>query len=338
MSITLHDVARHAGVSIKTVSNVVNNRENVSEATRAKVQQAVSLLNYRPNLAARSLRSGRSGVIGLAVPELTLAYFAQLADDVIREAEARGLVVLVEQTGGDRDKELELLRSARRQWTDGLLFTPLGMTQDDVALVDIGTPLVLLGGRIFAPPADHVTMRNEDAAATATTHLLASGRHRVALLGVQPGEEVGSAALRLDGYRRALDTHGVPFDEALVVEVGLWHRSNGAAAMRTLLARRVPFDGVFAMNDELALGALRVLQEAGLNVPGDVSVIGFDDVDESRHSVPSLTTIAPGRPEIARTAVDVLLQRIGGAGFEELPPREIRSSFRLVQRESTVAP
>lgn len=336
MSATLHDVARHAGVSIKTVSNVVNQRQHVSELTRQRVLESVAHLDYRPNLSARSLRSGRSGVIGLAVPELTLAYFAQLADDVIREAESRGLVVLVEQTrGGDRDRELELLRSPRRQLTDGLLFSPLGMSQDDVDLIDIGSPLVLLGERIFDAQADHVTMQNVEAAAAATSHLLDVGCRRIAVLGAHRGERVGSAALRFDGYRAALTAGGVDFDDSLVVEVGLWHRSNGAAAMRELLARDVPFDGVFAMNDELALGALRVMQEAGIRVPDDVAVIGFDDVDEGQYSLPSLTTVDPGRPEIARIAVDNLIERIAGATFEESPPRELRSGFSIVEREST---
>ena len=336
MSITLHDVARHAGVSIKTVSNVVNESGRVSEATRARVLESVALLDYRPNLSARSLRSGRSGVIGLAVPELTMAYFAQLAGDVISEADARGLVVLVEQTGeGDRDRELALLRSPRRQLTDGLLFSPSGMLQDDAGLLDIGSPLVLLGERIFDASADNVTMQNVEAAAAATSHLLDRGRRRVAVLGVHPRERVGTAALRLEGYCQALEARGVAFDESLVVEVGLWHRSNGAAAMRDLLSRGVTFDGLFAMNDELALGALRVMQEAGLAVPGDVALIGFDDVDESQYSLPSLSTVDPGRPEIARIAVDVLLQRIEGAGLDNLPAREMRSSFRIVPREST---
>lgn len=336
MSTTLHDVARHAGVSIKTVSNVVNERQHVSHATRQRVLESVAVLDYRPNLSARSLRSGRSGVIGLAVPELTLAYFAQLADDVIREAEARGLVVLVEQTrGGDRARELELLRSPRRQLTDGLLFSPLGMSHDDADLVDIGSPLVLLGERIFDAPADHVTMQNVEAAVAATAHLLQVGRRRVAVLGAHPGERVGSAGLRLEGYQQALRAAGLPYDDALVVEVGLWHRSNGAAAMRELLARRAPFDGLFAMNDELALGAMRVMQEVGVRVPEDVAVIGFDDIDEGQYSLPSLTSVDPGRREIARIAVDVLVERIRGASFADVPPRKERSAFRIVEREST---
>lgn len=336
MTTTIHDVARYAGVSIKTVSNVLNDRRHVSQATRDRVFDAVKVLDYRPNLSARSLRSGRSNLVALAVPELTLAYFAHLADDIIREADRRGLVVLIEQTrGGDRARELELLRSPRRRLTDGLLFSPLGMSQEDAHLVEIGTPLVLLGERIFDARADHVTMQNREAANAATAHLISCGRRRIAVLGAHPGEVVGSAALRLDGYRDALDEADIELREELVVEVDMWHRANGAAAMRDLVARGVEFDGVFAMNDELALGAMRVMQEEGIRIPDDVALIGFDDVDEGRYSLPSLSTVDPGRAEIARIALDVLLERVAGASLDDVPARELRSQFRVVEREST---
>lgn len=335
MAITLHDVAKVAGVSFKTVSNVVNDHPHVSEATRARVQAAIDELRYQPNVSARHLRSGRSGVIGLAVPELSLAYFAQLADEVIQAAEKRGLVVLIEQTGGDRDRELEVLRSPRLQLIDGLLFSPLGLGIDDAALVAIDTPIVLLGERIFHGPADHVTMRNVEAAQAATEHLIGLGRRRIAVLGSHEGEVIGSAGLRQVGYLQALEAAGIPFDEALVAHVGLWHRANGAEGMKRLLHAGVKFDGLFAMSDELALGAMRTLQEAGLVIPSDVAVVGFDDIDEGRYSIPSLSTIDPGRSEIAETAIDVLIDRIGAKGKTRHEPQELLSAFRLVVRESS---
>lgn len=335
MSSTIHDVAKLAGVSFKTVSNVINSYPHVSESTRAKVQSAIDELGYQPNLSARSLRSGRSGVIGLAVPELSLAYFAQLADEVIQAAEKRGQVVLIEQTGGDRKRELEVLRSPRLQLTDGLLFSPLGLGADDAELVDIDTPLVLLGERIFNGPADHVTMQNVEAARAATEHLISTGRRRIAVVGAHEGEVIGSAGLRLTGYAQALEAAGIPFDESLISYSGTWHRANGADGTRRLLASGVSFDGLFAMNDELALGAMRVLQEVGLVIPADVAVIGFDDVDEGQYSIPSLSTVDPGRREIAETAVDLLLARISDKNRGERQPQELLSSFRIVVRESS---
>jgi DNA-binding LacI/PurR family transcriptional regulator len=336
MTATLRDVAQLAGVSFKTVSNVINDYPHVSEATRTRVLAAIAQLDYRPNRSARSLRSGRTGAIGLAVPELSLAYFAELADEVITAADERDIVVLIEQTGGDRRRELEVLNGSRRQLTDGLLFSPLALGSDDAALLDVAYPLVLLGERIFDGPVDHVTMENVEGARAATEHLLALGRRRIAVLGSHAGEVIGSAGLRVSGYRAALETHGIPFREELVVDAGPWHRANGAEAMRMLLARGVEFDAVFALNDELGLGALRVLREHGVEVPDAVAIIGFDDVDEGRYSLPSLSTVDPGRREIARLAVEVLLDRIAGSVTGE--PRELRSSFHIVERESTAAP
>ncbi|MCK6080155.1 LacI family transcriptional regulator [Microbacterium sp. EYE_5] len=333
MSPTLHDVARVAGVSIKTVSNVINDHPHVRPATREKVERAIADLGYTPNLTARNLRSGRAGAIALAVPDLALSYFAELAGLVIAEAERRGVVVLVEQTGGDRDRELDLLRSPRRGLTDGLIFSPLGMGQEDAERLRVPYPMVLLGERVFDGPVDHVTMRNVEAARSATEHLIAAGRRRVAVIGAHDGEVIGSAGLRLRGYREALEAAGIPFDPALVGSTTMWHRANGARTMHDVLDRGVDFDAVLGLNDTLALGAMRVLQESGRRVPEDVAVVGFDDLDEAQYSIPSLTTVDPGQEWIARTAVETLLARVAAPG-EPHEPALLLADFRLAVRES----
>ncbi|GAB3756130.1 LacI family DNA-binding transcriptional regulator [Zhihengliuella somnathii] len=333
MAVTLHDVARAAGVSIKTVSNVINERPNVGSVTRERVQDAINELGYTPNLTARGLRSGRKGAIALAVPDLALSYFAELAAEVIAAAEAAGVVVLVEQTGGDRSRELSLLKSPRLNMTDGLIFSPLGMGQEDVDALQVQYPLVVLGERVFDGPADHVTMRNVEAARAATEYLLASGRRRIAIVGAHEAEVIGSAGLRLTGYREALEAAGVAYDESLIAYSGLWHRANGANCMRDLLGRGVEFDAVFGLNDTLALGAMRVLQESGVRVPDDVAVIGFDDLEEAPYAIPSLTTVNPGRAWIARTAVEALLARINDSGALGAP-RLLLADYSIEERES----
>ncbi|GAA2225753.1 LacI family transcriptional regulator [Herbiconiux moechotypicola] len=338
MAATLHDVAQRAGVSIKTVSNVVNDYPHVSAVTRAKVLEAIDELGYQPNLSARSLRSGRSGVIGLVLPELSLSYFAELADAVIARAEKHGLVVLVEKTGADRDREIAVLSSPRMRLTDGLIFSPLGMGQGDAPLLAVDYPMILLGERIFGGPVDHVTMRNVEAARAATEFLLDSGRRRIAVVGAHRGEVLGSAALRLQGYREALEAAGVDYDPALVSHTTLWHRSNGAESMRELIGAGVEFDAVFGLNDALTLGAMRVLQEEGLRIPDDVAVMGFDNIEEAQFAVPSLSTVDPGRTEIAETAVDLLVERLGGAAARPREPRELLVDFRVVARESAPEP
>lgn len=336
MGATLHDVARLAGVSIKTVSNVVHEYPHVRPQTRERVLSAIRELAYRPNLSARGLRSGRTGVIGLAVPELRENYFAELADAVIRAAERRGLSVLIEQTNGDRAKELESLGGGRLHLTDGLLFSPVGLGQGDVDALDVPIPLVLLGERIFGGPTDHVTMHNTSSARAAVEHLLELGRTRIALVGAwsTAGDDTSSATLRLQGYRQALAAAGLPEADELIRVAEPWNRESGAVAARRMLEEGVSFDAVFALNDTLGLGVLRALGETGIRVPEEVAVIGFDNIDESRFSVPSMSSVDPGRDEIAEIAVELLLERIGEKG-EPRPPRQIKADFRIVAREST---
>jgi DNA-binding LacI/PurR family transcriptional regulator len=286
-------------------------------------------------MSARTLRTGRTGIIGLAVPELSLPYFAELADSVIRAAENRGLTVLIEQTGAVRERELDVLTGQRRHLTDGLIFSPLALGPADSAALAVDLPMVLLGERIFGGPADHVTMNNVEAARAATHHLLDLGRHRIAVIGSHEGETMGSAALRVQGYRLALEDAGVPFDPALVAEAGLWHRATGAEAMHRLLESGVEIDAVFGLNDALALGALHVLHARRVDVPGQIAVIGFDNIEETGYSSPTLSTVSPGREQIATTAVDLLLSRIDDSEPDR-PFVRVIADFEIVGRESTL--
>ena len=333
---TMHDVARVAGVSIKTVSNVVNEFPHVRPSTRERVLSAIAELDYRPNLSARGLRSGKTGVIGLAIPELRQNYFAELADSIIRAAEKQKVAVVVDQTGGTREGELAALSGRRLRLTDGLLFSPERLGQEDVAELNVSFPLVLLGERIFNGPTDHVTMHNIGAARAATEHLIEIGRRRIAVIGAHPvsQDDIRSANLRIRGYREALDAAGIPYDPALVRVAAPWHRENGVAATRQLMADGVDFDSIFTLNDSLGLGALRALGEAGVSVPGKVALIGFDNIDEARFSVPSMTSVNPGRDEIAEVAVRLLIERINEKG-EPSPPRQVLADYSVVGREST---
>lgn len=336
MATTIHDVARLAEVSIKTVSNVLNDYPHIRPATKQRVLDAIKTLDYHPNLAARGLRSGRTGLISLIIPDLRNAYFAELADVVMRAADAQGLSVIISQSGADRERELSLLRGPRMQMVDGTLFSALALSEDDHDLLaEIRTPMVLLGERILHGPKDHVTMQNVAGARAATEHLIAQGRRRLLAFGTDPDQGVGSATLRLEGYRQALAAADLAYDEDLVVDVVGWFRSTGAAAMRSFLERGVAFDGVVAFNDLVALGAMRVLQEAGLSIPDDVAVIGFDDIDETRYTLPTLSTVDPGRHEIAEVAVRYLKERIENPAAASLPPREYLSDFAVLPRESS---
>lgn len=330
----MQDVARHAGVSVKTVSNVVNGYPYIRDTTKEKVLAAIAELDYQMNASARSLRSGKTGMIGLAVPELSLPYFAELADSVIEYADTVGLTVLIEQTGANPEREKEVLHGFRRNLTDGLIFSPLELGPEDVAQFAVNYPLVLLGERIFNAPVDHVTMDNIEAAQAATQHLVDQGCRRIAVVGAHEGETVGSAQLRTEGYIRGLTQAGITIDPALIREAGLWHRSTGAQAVFDMIEDGVEFDAIFALNDAMALGALYALQVSGRAIPQDVKVIGFDDVEEARFSYPTLSSVSPGRLQIASTAVDLLKERIDNPK-QEMEPRRVVADYSLSLRESS---
>lgn len=332
MAVSLRDVAARAGVSVKTVSNVVNDYPHVTPATRQRVVEAIESLGYRPNLSARNLRRGRTGLIALALPELDSPYFAELARFVIKAAEEQQWTVLIDQTDGVRERELVAIKGLGSNLVDGLLLSPLALDGDDLAEIGIDVPLVLLGERVSHGPASHVAIDNVAAAREAVSHLVGIGRHRIAAIGAQRVEAGQTARLRLAGYREALESAGLPYADDLVATVERYSRADGAAAMTRLLDGDEPPDAVFCFNDLMALGALRALHERGLRVPDDVAVIGFDDIEDGAFHVPTLSTVSPDKEQIAGEAVRVLAAKLRG---EEDEPRELSADHRLVVREST---
>lgn len=337
--IRLQDVAERAGVSIKTVSNVVNGKGAITAHTRAKVEDALTQLQYRPNVAARHLRRGNSGMIAVALPELTQPYFAEIASALVRAAKTRQLTVLLNQTEGQAESERAISDGIDMPLMDGLVLSPLALTAEDLRHRLDDSPLVLLGEHLGdEAPFPHVAIDNRTAAQAATEHLIGLGRRRIAAIGAKdltsgdatPAE---TATLRLEGYQRALRAAGIPAAPELVAAVHDFHRADGADAMHALLALAEPPDAVFCFNDLLALGALRALRDRGLSCPGDVAVIGIDDIEEGRYSVPSLSTVAPDKQALAEAAIDLLL-----SPRRPLEATQVVVGHRVVVRESTTAP
>ena len=328
----LQDVAAHAGVSVRTVSNVVNDFRHVAPATRARVQASIDALGYRPNVAARTLRRGRTGLVSLVVPEIDSPYFADLAARTVRIAERAGWTVLIDQTDGDGERERRLLRGDRSQLVDGVVFSPWAVTAEELADRTDATPIVLLGEHAGTPPVDHVVVDNVAAAAEAVAHLVQRGRRRIAALGPAATSAGETARQRELGYRQALAAAGLPERPELAAPVGSLHRAEGHRAMTALLQSAQPPDAVFCFSDELALGALRAVVDAGLRVPEDVALVGFDDVEDGRFAVPRLSTVAPDKDRIAELALQSLRDRLAG---DESPARVITAPHRLVVRESS---
>ncbi len=333
MAATLKDVALLAGVSVKTVSNVVNGYAFVKPENRRRVEEALAATGYRPNLGARNLRRGRTGFIALLLPELSVPYFGELAGLVITAAQKEDWNVLIEQTQGIAERERSSLASLGPHLIDGAIVSPEALDADDLTELSTGVPLVLLGEHAVDVAIDHVAINNVVAAQTAVNHLIEIGRRRIASIGANPRR--GTAAQRLAGYRTALTAAGLPQPAEYVMPAMNYHRRDGAEAMAHLLDLPSPPDAVFCFNDLLAIGALRAAAERGVRVPEDVAIVGFDNTEESAYSLPSLTTIAPDKAAIAQTAINLIRRRAQAHEDEELPVQDIQTPFSLQVREST---
>ncbi|MBB1511113.1 LacI family DNA-binding transcriptional regulator [Tessaracoccus sp. MC1627] len=341
MATTIQDVAAAAGVSPMTVSNVLNGRSSVNDELRDRVLKAINQLDYRVNVAARNLRAGRTGTIGLAVPEIDRPYAAQLAARIIRVASARDIRVVVEETGASRGRELDAIARSRVRMYDGLIIASVGLAARDLVDVLSTSPVVMLGERFSGSAVDHIGLPNREGTRRAVEHLIATGRRRIAIIGGPTDSEPGTAndvpggyELRLEGYHSALAAAGISPDPTLIAVARDWDLEGGRRSVMELCDSAVQFDAVIGMTDTLALGVLRGLADRSRSVPADVSVVGFDNILESRYSIPRLTTIAPDHDEIARLAVTLLMDRIAG----QWPPTETTDhtvGCELVIREST---
>lgn len=330
MRSTVRDVARRAQVSPKTVSNVVNGTFPVSPETRRRVEVALQELDYVPNLSARGLRNGRTGVIALALPDLSTPYSAALTRAFVEAASRRQLTVQIEESAGSPEREADLLSRARSQLVDGLVLNPV-LRETSAVQPGVSLPPVVMIGEVEQPAVDHLWTDNVAALRGLTRLLLEEGHRRIALLGRMAS---ASYQLRVEGYRAALADAGLVADPALELAVTGWTAAAGAGAVRAHLARYPLPDAVVCCTDTLAMGAMSALWSDGYRVPDDVSIVGYDDIPEAAFTVPPLTTVQVDRVVLAETALDLLARRIAdpehGCSSRMLP-------HRIVRRQSTRA-
>jgi DNA-binding LacI/PurR family transcriptional regulator len=324
-------VARLAGVSPKTVSNVVTGHAPVRDETRERVQRALDALDYVPNLSARGLRNGQTGVIALALPDLSSAYSAVLAHHFVVAAKRRGWSVQVEETGSHGSRqEAELLSRAREHLVDGLVLNPI-LLEASAVQRGVSLPPVVLIGEVDQPAADHVWIDNVGAERALTRLLLDSGHRRVGVLGVT---QSASSRLREQGYRQAFVDARLPLDPSLEIRVGPWDPEGAYHAARSWLAEHDPPEALVCFTDALALGALHAFAEAGIRVPDDVSVVGYDDVPEAAHYSPPLTTVGFDKAGFAEVVLARLAERIAEP---DGPVVSQSVDFRVVERASVRA-
>lgn len=329
--VRLEDVARIAGVSTKTVSNVVHGYKHVSVGTRTRVQEVIEQLGYRPNLMGRRLATGRTGLLALAFSSVAIPYFAELSRLVSAAAAEAGYRVLLEETDGTIEGERAVVANFEAGMVDGILFQPGKMSAIELARHRTDLPIVILGEGPAPLTMDRVMIDNISAAEVVTNHLLASGRRSIAFAGHEKDDLSATSAQRLMGYQNALEEAGIrPASELLLPSEAI--TSTGSfTAVGDALDAGIRFDAIVCRDDLAAIGALRALQQRGIHVPDDVALTGWDDIEMSRMTYPSITTVAPETALLARRATAMLIDRIGGfqgAGRHELV------GFELAVRES----
>jgi DNA-binding LacI/PurR family transcriptional regulator len=329
----LEDIGRMAGVSRATVSRVVNGERNVRPEVRERVEDVIRRTGFRPNAAARSLVSKRTGVIGLVIPSRVHSlfedpYFAQLIQGITLASNRAGTTLSLFLFQSEAEERELYPRVVESGFLDGIIITATRMGDPLVArMTSHGIPLVMVG-RPDSPDLSYVDVDNTAGAAEAARHLVDIGRRHIGLIGAPTNTTAGRD--RLDGFLTGLADRGRAFDPDLRAD-GDFSEPSGYHAMSALLDRGV--DGVFAASDSMALGALRAARDRGLDVPADLAVVGFDGFTASQNSVPPLTTIRQPVADTAGRAVEVLVGLISG---DRESPTSTVFPVEIVVRESTV--
>ncbi len=323
----IRDVARAAGVSVATVSRALTNPEKLSKTTLERVQAAVEAMNYRPNLLARNFRSARSYAAVVLVPDITNPFFAQVIQAIEDSAQQQGYAILLGDTRDSSRREREYVDRVETRLADGVIqLRPHGMSASSQSI-----PWVNACG-CETTPGPSVRIDNVGSARRVVEHLIALGHRRIGVIsGLADNPHSGE---RLLGYRQALTAAGIEPEPSLLAE-GDFTMWSGQRAIEQFLSLKEAPTAVFCMSDQMAIGAIQHLNKAGLRVPADISVAGFDDIRFAEFWQPGITTIAQPAELIGKTSFDVLLKAING---EDMQSEQIILPTRLVERGSTAAP
>ncbi|MFN2167762.1 MAG: LacI family DNA-binding transcriptional regulator [Anaerolineae bacterium] len=327
---TIKDVAAQAGVSRQTVSRVINDKGEVSDATRARVLAAIEELGYQPNAVARSMVAGRTHTLGCVSPNLIDYTLANIIEGAQAEARRQGYFVLTGSAPQEDDVQALLQEMIHRR-VDGLLvLNPYadGRYRHFLSLADRGTPVVYLNNTPRQEPISSVRCNDFEGGYRAARHLLELGHTRIATIVGPENEEC--TADRLEGYRQALSEVGLDVDPRLRAD-GDWSATSGYRAGQELLAAAPDFTGIVSQNDQMAVGAIRALREAGRAVPEAVSIIGFDDIPLASYFDPPLTTFRQPMQESGRRAIQLLIGQIEDPTRR---PEQVLLHARLVERSS----
>jgi LacI family transcriptional regulator len=333
---TLKDVAEKAGASVATASRAISGSTLVAEETRLRVLEAASSLNYQPNLQARALRRRASRVIGLVLPNLANAYYTALADTISQNLAQRGYHLLLAPTSDDAANETETLYDMVGQNVAGLIVVPSAMDTAMIGyLAEHAVPVVAVVRRVPDDAVDTVTFEDFEGAYAATRYLITLGHRRIGYIGGD--DQFSSNHARWQGYAAALRDLGVPVDEQLV-KIGQLRGTWGALACLDLLKQPPTPTAIFAASNAVMPGVISTLRSHRVAIPGQMSLICFDDVDWFAFTEPSITAISSSQGRLTEAAITLLLERIERPDTADRPPVLLEIDFALVVRGSTSVP
>lgn len=331
MTITIYDVAREAGVSMATVSRVVNGNPNVKPSTRKKVLEAIEKLDYRPNAVARGLASKKTTTVGVIIPDISSIFFAELARGIEDIATMYNYNIILSNSDQKMDKEFQLLDSMLGKQVDGIVFMSSNITDKHTEeFKKLSVPIVLAASIEESKGLPTVKIDYIKATYDAVTHLIQNGNKRIGFIS-GPMNEIINLGNKLKGYQKALEEANIPFDERLVY-VGDYSHDSGVDAVEHFLKLDEPPTAIFAVKDEVALGAIHGLQDHGIAIPDDIEVIGFDNTRLATMVRPTLTSVVQPIYDIGAVSMRLLTKLMNK---EEVDQRYVVLPHRIEYRQST---
>ena len=327
---TIKDISKAVNVSTATVSHVINNSRYVSEETRQRVLEAIEKLNYQPSAVARGLRTKRTNTLAMIIPDITNPYFSDFTRGFQDAADEKGYLVVLCNTDHLLDREIRFLEKMCQQRVEGIVLNPSQVTAKDLKRIVKAIPIVLIGSQFNQNEFDKVMIDNVRGGQDAVQYLYDLGHRRIGLsCGLRT---TSSSILRYQGYLQALYKNAIPLDENLVVEDEITY-DGGYHSTRQLLSLPNPPTAIFATSDIMALGSKAAIEDFGLRIPDDVSLIGFDDIPDVSRTRPKLTTISQPKAQMGKVAADLLFRQI--ESNNTLPKQKIVLKHNLVVRETT---
>lgn len=328
--ISMKDVAKKAGVSVSTVSRVLNNGEYITEKTRKKVEEAVKKLNYRPNVIARGLRTKKTNSVGLILPDITNEFFGKLAKSIENVLNKNGINLLLCNSNEDARTERKYIEALLDKSVDGLIFISSGF-DENMELFPENMPIVVIDRKPKTDKKIHfISSENEEGGYIATKHLIENGCKKIIML--KDKKLVSPMNARLKGYIRALKDYNLEYDSDFVIESKVDLEEIHEKILK--IHNNLDFDGIFAGADRLAIGAIKTLTKLGYKIPEQIQIVGFDNIPFSEYYNPSITTVAQQIEKIGEKSSELLIELING----EKPLDKSESLYfpvYLIKRETT---